>query len=311
MRSIDLASFVDQRTPRPARGLVPIQAERAVSAAVVVLVVLSAAVHAAWNALLKRRRDPESAVLGVMAASAVTAILGAVVLGGRVPPAKSVAFALLAGLLEAGYFVTLARALARAPLGSAYTVVRGGALVVVWPISILALGERLSVGAALGTALVLVGLALTGAGDRPREASGPKHASHRWAFVCALFVAGYHLAYKVALSAGGAPRGVVAISLGTAAFVAALGSGPARRAAVARAFAKEGPVIALAGALATASFLVFLEAMARAGAGAVLTLRNTSILFAQALALVLGERPRHLVLAGAALVTAGAVLLAR
>ena len=128
---------------------------------------------------------------------------------------------------------------------------------------------------------------------------------------CALFVAGYHLAYKVSLSSGGTPQVVVAISLGTAAIVAALGSGSARRAAVVRAFATEGPVIALAGVLATASFLVFLEAMARAGAGAVLTLRNTSILFAQALAFVLGERPKHLGLAGAALVTVGAVLLAR
>lgn len=284
------------------------------SVTVVVLVVLSAAVHAAWNALLKRRRDPESAVLGVMAASALTAILGALAFGGRIPPLRGTLFAVLAGLLEAGYFVTLARALARAPLGSVYTVVRGGALVVVWPVSILALGERMSVGAAVGTALVLLGLGLTGAGERsrsPAEASVTPRSSHRWAVVCALFVAAYHLAYKMALSSGGAPRGVVAISLGTAAVAAAVGTGSARRAALVRAFTTEGPAIALAGALATTSFLVFLEAMARAGAGAVLTLRNTSILFAHGLALVLGERPRHLVLAGAALVTAGAVLLAR
>ena len=50
--------------------------------------------------------------------------------------------------------------------------------------------------------------------------------------------------------------------------------------------------------------------MREAGAGVVTTLRNTSILFAQGLAFLLGERPTRLGVIGALLVTAGAVLLA-
>ncbi len=46
------------------------------------------------------------------------------------------------------------------------------------------------------------------------------------------------------------------------------------------------------------------------GAGVVLTLRNTSILFALVMAFALGERPRRLGVVGAVLVTVGAVLLA-
>lgn len=282
---------------------------------VVLLVVASAAVHAAWNAVLKRRRTPEDAVFGVMAASAASAVVAAVVLGGALPSAKAAGWAAAAGLLEAGYFLTLARALARGPLGPVYTVVRGGALVLVWPVSVAFLGERLTPGAAFGTALVLGGLGLTGAGDRGELAADGARLSvlgrYRWALACAAFVAGYHVAYKIALSSGGSPHDVVALSMVTASVASALGAGARRRTGIVRALRVEPWPIVLAGVLSTVSFLVFLEAMARAGAGAVLTLRNTSILFAQALAIGLGDRPRSAGLVGAGLVTLGAVLLAR
>ena len=70
-------------------------------------------------------------------------------------------------------------------------------------------------------------------------------------------------------------------------------------------------VLCAGGATCAASFLVFLEALSASGAGAVLTLRNTSVLFAQALAVWSGERADRRVLGGAALVVGGAVLIAR
>ena len=47
--------------------------------------------------------------------------------------------------------------------------------------------------------------------------------------------------------------------------------------------------MSIAGLTCTASFLVFLQALAVTGAGAVLTLRNTSVLFAQAFAIWGGD----------------------
>ena len=58
------------------------------------------------------------------------------------------------------------------------------------------------------------------------------------------------------------------------------------------------------------SFLILMEALSGGGAGYVLTLRNTSVLFATALAFAIGERPRRVEIAGAALVAAGAILMA-
>lgn len=81
------------------------------------------------------------------------------------------------------------------------------------------------------------------------------------------------------------------------------------RRAVEAARAQPFSVVA-AGVLAAVGFLVFLGAMANAGAGLVLTLRNTSILFAQMFAALQGDRPKRLGIVGAVLVTAGAVALA-
>lgn len=275
------------------------------STAVALLVLFSAFVHALWNALLKRSREPEKAVLGLALVGAAVSALCAVALRAPWPPPRAILAIVASGLLEAGYFVTLARALSRAPLGAVYTVVRGGALLVVWPVSVLVLGERLTAARILGTLLVLLGLASAGS---PR---GTKGRAMLVAALCACFVGGYHLAYKVALSEGGRPEIVTALSLTIAALV---NLGRARAAGVAAALrvARGEPVIVLGGgALSAVGFLAFLWAMQGAGAGLVLTLRNTSILFAQLLALTQGERPSRRGVVGAVLVFAGAVALAR
>jgi drug/metabolite transporter (DMT)-like permease len=281
---------------------------------VVLLVVASAIAHAAWNAILKRCNDPENAVVGMMAVAGCAGLAAAVVL--RVPPPMpaSTAWCLVSGALEACYFVTLARALSRAPLGSVYVVVRGGALIVVWPISVLVLGEQITGVRALGALLVVLGLMATGAAEISpprRPALAEVRSGLAVAAICALFVGGYHVAYKLALSAGGRPEGVVAVSLTSASALNIATLGRQRRPVVAQAVRAQPVRIVSGGLLAAVGFLVFLTAMKDAGAGVILTLRNTSILFAQIMALALGERPHRLGILGAASVTAGAVLLAR
>ena len=67
--------------------------------------------------------------------------------------------------------------------------------------------------------------------------------------------------------------------------------------------------ILLSGVICTAAFVVFLHALSLAGAGVVLTLRNTSVVFAQMFAFLIGERvPRRQVI-GAFLVALGAMLI--
>ena len=71
------------------------------------------------------------------------------------------------------------------------------------------------------------------------------------------------------------------------------------------------PRLLVMGLVCGGSFLLLMEALARGGSGFVLTLRNTSVLFAVGMAWWIGERPSWRELVGATLVAAGAAVMAR
>ncbi len=267
------------------------------------LVLVSALLHATWNALVRTEPDKDRALVGAVA---VAAALAAVVAGvrwalGNMPFASGAAlgWALAAGVLEWVYFVTLAKALERGALGTVYTVSRGGAIVVAFPLSFALLHERVDAFGVAGAAIVLAGIALSGS---PRTAN---RAAVAWAVVCAVAIAGFHLAYKASLDAGGSSSAVFAVALALATGLNAL-----RIRGVARVVRARWPRIMTIGVISGTSFLVLIEALARGGAGFVLTTRNTSVLFAVILAALIGERPSRAQVSGAVLVAGGAILMA-
>jgi multidrug transporter EmrE-like cation transporter len=136
---------------------------------IVALVLVSALLHAAWNALLRVEPDKDRGLVGAIAIASAFAMVIALArwVGGEVPFATGAAlgYTLLAGAFEAVYFSTLARALEVGRLGAVYTVSRGGAVVVVWPASIVLFGEAPVWTATAGTAVVLAGLALSSVGS--------------------------------------------------------------------------------------------------------------------------------------------------
>jgi multidrug transporter EmrE-like cation transporter len=156
------------------------------------LVLASAALHAAWNAVLKRHPSPRLAgALILIIASLAAAVPAAMAPEVAFPSRAAVLWTLAAGLGEAAYFVTLARALDAAPLGVAYTITRGGSIVLVWPLSVLFFHERAGAWAAVGVLAVLAGLVLTGfaPASPPQGAERRGRAGVAWAAVCAVFIA--------------------------------------------------------------------------------------------------------------------------
>ena len=309
---------------------------------IIALVVLSAFLHALWNALLRLEKEKDrSLVVAIAVATLVAVVVAGVRWGlGEVPFAswRGVGFTLLAGMLEAAYFATLAKAMALGRLGVVYTISRGGAVLAVWPLSIALFGEAAKLLSLIGSVLVVGGLALsgfgstrrsgvagagsagaeTGSGDARRGGGGDGASEHgrerravSWAMACAMSIAGYHLAYAAALSEQVNPSACFALSLGVSVAINATRLYRAGRMRGAKALVMERwPRLLVMGIVASGSFLVLLEALARGGAGYVLTLRNTSVLFAVAMAWRIGERPARAEVAGAALVAAGAALLA-
>jgi drug/metabolite transporter (DMT)-like permease len=273
------------------------------------LIILSAFLHALWNALLRLEKDKDRAlVAAVSCATLLAATVAAARWAGNgvvpFPNLESLAWTLAAGLLEWLYFSSLARALDAGPLGPIYTISRGGSILVVYPISIALLGEHVSAWSAAGTAVVFAGLVLSGlrAGDtRPLS-----NRALAWAIACAVAIAGYHLAYKYALHAGAGTSAAFAVSLALATAINIFRTRGAFTYARPRVLR-----VVLMGLICGGSFLILMEALAATGAGFVLTLRNTSVLFATALSFSIGERPHRLQIAGAVAVAAGAILMAR
>jgi drug/metabolite transporter (DMT)-like permease len=279
---------------------------------IIALVLVSAFLHATWNALLRLEQDKDRALIGAIVVATLFAALIAAVRWylGAVPFASlcGLGFALVAGGFEALYFMTLARAMERGKLGVVYTVSRGGAVLAVWPLSIALFAEAATAPAMIGSALVLAGLASSGLAAGA-AGGGNRRGAVGWAVACAMSIAGYHLAYKAALREAANPSACFAVSLaGSAALnVGRLGAGGRR--AIGAVVRSRWPRLLLMGLVCGGSFLILMEALAIGGSGYVLTLRNTSVLFAVGMAWVIGERPTRIELAGASLVAAGAALM--
>ncbi len=274
------------------------------------LILLSALLHAGWNALVKRCPDARTATVGVLAVATVAAAAAALL--GDAPAfatGRALALALAAGVFEGAYFATLGAALARSPLGVAYTIARGGAIVLVWPLSAALFSEAVTPLGASGAAVILGGLVLCALPALLGGARGGARGGVGFAVLCAASIAGYHLCYKAALAAGARPSPLFALSLAVALPPNLVLLGAERRRALVALFRTRAALVVLAGLVCTASFVVFLGALGGAGAGAVLTLRNTSVLFAQGFSILIGERPRRVEVIGAALVAVGAALL--
>lgn len=280
---------------------------------IIALVLISAFLHALWNAMLRLEADKDrSLVAAIVIATVIAVAVAAIRWALGAAPFASLTGAgatVLAGALEAAYFATLARAMQHGTLGVVYTISRGGAVLAVWPLSIALFAEHPTPTGVAGSLSVLAGLALSGLGAR--SAARPvARGTTSWAVACALSIAGYHLAYKAALSEATNPSACFALALAVSAAIHVTRLGRAGRAQVTALMRQRGPRLLAMGLVCSASFLVLLEALAIGGSGYVLTLRNTSVLFAVAMAWRIGERPRRTETAGAVLVAAGATLMA-
>jgi drug/metabolite transporter (DMT)-like permease len=264
------------------------------------LILASAATHATWNALLKRSRDTAAAaaVLVALAASLSAAI--AVATGTAHLPRLAIPWAFASAAVEAVYFATLAAAMARLPLGTAYGVARGGGQLLTWPLSILLLGEAVSLTSVIGAALITVGLLSTARGGG---------RGLLWAVACACAIGLYPLTYKRALAEGAPEAALFAVSLCFSLPLQIVLLGRTRWTRLADTLRTDGRALGFGAVLCAVSFLSFLAALEIDGAGRASALRNTSVLFALIAARILGERPTARAIGGAVLIAVGAVLV--
>ncbi len=266
-------------------------------------ILLSAVLHAAWNAVLKSTEDKAaaSALLGAVSVAAA-GLVGALAFELSAPAAALPWVVACAGV-EVLYFVTLAAALQRLPLGTGYGLSRGLGLLLVVPGALLLFGERLAPSELAGVALLSAGLFALVQG-------APSRSGVVLAAVCGVTIAVYPLLYKRALAEGIDAFTLFAGSVGLSVpgQIAMLGSGRRRR--LAACMRQHGPIVLVAGLLCCTSFLLFLVVLKEHGPGRLTALRNSSVLFASLFSMLRGEERTLRDGLSALAVGAGCVLVA-
>jgi len=264
------------------------------------LALAAAFVHASWNLLLARARDPEAAAAVALVVAEVVfapvAVLAWDVDSGVWP------FLVASGLLQLAYFALLATAYRRAPVSVVYPVARGVAPVLVLVVGVLVLGRTTSWGQALGVCLVGAGVLLV------RGVRGADGGGVGFGLAIAVCIAAYTLVDKRGVEHAGP---IAYLELGMILPTVVYASAVLRAKGRAAVRAEVTWSAAAAGLGTFAAYALVLAALQRASAASVAAVRETGVLIAAALAaVVLNERVGPGRVLGAALVVAGIAALA-
>jgi len=272
--------------------------------AVFATVLFAAALHAAWNAIVKAADDKLLTTVLVAAGGALIAVAALPFL----PQPASASWPFIAGStgLQAIYLLLVARTYRLADMSLAYPLMRGTAPLLVALTSSLFLAQPLSAPAWLGVGTICVGVLAMAFG----AVRGGDRAGLSAALLNAVVIAGYTLIDGAGVRRSGSPAAYVLwlnLTSGAPLIVWAL----ARRRAALFVYAQRRWPAGLAGAVGTtASYGLALWAMTLAPVAVVAALRETAIVFGAAISgLLLRERvgPARILAAGT--IAAGAVIL--
>jgi drug/metabolite transporter (DMT)-like permease len=263
------------------------------------LAIAAAVLHAVWNLLLARTRDPQAATA---AAFCLAVAVWAPVAAARWR-VESSAWPYIVGsaAFELVYVLLLSAAYGRAQLSVFYPIARGLAPVLVLAVAALALGAATSWRQALGVCAVGGGILIV----RGRR---PDPAATLFGLAIATTIAGYTLVDNTGVTRADPLAYLEAVMVGPAIISAAVVLARSGRPALRAAFRAETVLIA---PLMLAPFALVLYALRLAPAAPVAAVRETSVLVVTALAaVVLKEHVSPWRAAGAVAVVVGVVLLA-
>ena len=266
-----------------------------------VLALGAAFVHALWNLLLARARDPEAATAVALLVAVV--VFAPVLVFTWELKAEAWPYIAASSALELVYFALLGAAYRRAELSVVYPLARGLAPVLVLVVGAFALSAETTAVQALGVCLVGLGVVLVRGLRRPAQATGVLFGLAIACSIAAYTLVDYEgIRYASAIT-------YLELVLVVPAIGYALGVGWLKGRATLRQELSASTVAAGLGMWV--AYGLVLAALARAEPAPVAAVRETSIVIATiGAALVLNERVDPTRLAGAALVALGVALVA-
>ena len=263
------------------------------------LALAAAVVHALWNVLLARAREPQVATA---VAFALAVVIWAPVAAARWR-VEGGAWPYVAGSagFEAAYVLLLGAALGGARLSVFYPLARGLAPVLVLAVAAVALGTTTSWQQAAGVCAVGAGILLV-CGRRPDR------ASTAYGLAIAATIAGYTIVDNSGVTRADPLAYLELVMIPPAVLSVAYVAKRRGRAALRAALGWEAAIVA---PLTLAPYALVLYALRLASAAPVAAVRETSVLVVTALAaVVLKEHVSAWRVAGAAAVVAGVAVLA-
>lgn len=274
---------------------------------VLLAMLVAAACHAGWNALLKLELEPLAALVLISVGAGVAAAPMAFLTG--LPRLE--AWPYIAGSLtvHVGYYFALTRAYRAGDLGQVYPIARGTAPLLTAFGSLLLLGEDLGVAGWCGIGLLTSGilaLALRGS----RRLSGLDRRAVGFALLTAATISTYTLIDGTGGRIAGSAHAYACwlmITDGLMVLVFGLVRLPT---VVVPAFRRHWKLALGGGAMASAGYWTAIWAMSVAPIGVVAALRETSVLFAAMISVAVLREPLIWTrVAAAVLVTAGIMLV--
>jgi drug/metabolite transporter (DMT)-like permease len=273
---------------------------------VVGAVLFAALLHASWNALVKSRADIVLTTLLVAVGGGLFSALALPFLAA--PAAASWPFMAASALTQLLYYALLVSTYRSGDISHGYPLMRGSAPLLVALASAPLTGERLGGGQWLAIACICGGiLTLYFAGHK--DAAAARRTTVR-ALMTACAIATYTMIDGIGVRKSDAPAAYtmwifLLTAIGCIAWCAF-----ARPGELARYARANPPVLLLGGGATLGSYGIALWAMTQAPVAAIAALRETSILFATAIAaLVLRERIGARRLLAIGMVACGAVLM--
>jgi drug/metabolite transporter (DMT)-like permease len=284
-----------------------------VTALALVLVLISAVMHAGWNFLAKRSTDNIAFLCGMAGVATALVIVPGIVWGAIEGfEWKLLGWGAGTAVIHSVYIVALARSYRLGDLSSVYPISRGMGPALVPLLAVPILGETVSAPAAAGIALVVVGIYAMHIDSRFwRDLSHPARTlatpATRTALFTGLVIACYTLWDKAALDDDIPPLTLMTFSM-AANFLVLIPLAGRRLAAEWQA---DWPLIVGAGVLTSVSYALVLIALTTSRVSYIAPSREIGIVVGTALGvLLLGEGYGFTRIWGSALIVAGVALLA-
>ena len=270
-------------------------------------VLLAAACHAAWNAVLKLRLDPFRTIALIAIASAIVALPALPFVG--VPPAAAWPWVIASVVLHLGYYIGLTEAYRTGDMGQVYPIARGSAPLMTAAVSTTFLGERLGLIGWSGILVLIAGIfliSLRGGRDLARL----DRRAIGFAFFTAVTICGYSLVDGIgARTAGSAHSYSVMLFLLDGVMMAVFALLRNGRATVTD-MTRHWKAAFIGGTLSLVAYWIAIWAMTVAPIALVAALRESSVLFGAAIAVIFLKEPlRPSRIAAAGLIVAGLVLI--